>query len=925
MAEAKKSAASGLGMQPLPSGMVAFLFTDIEGSTERWERYGDAMDAAVKRHDGLLRAAIEDHNGYVFKTVGDAFCAAFTRVSDAVIAAIDAQRALACEDFSAVDGLRVRAGLHVGEASERDNDYFGPAVNRVARLMSIGHGGQVVLSSLARDHVYSHLPTGAALTDLGLQRLKDLAEPERVWQLTVKGLQADFPPLTSLDAQPNNLPIQPTSFRGREHDLQEAKTLLGQHSLLTIVGAGGVGKTRLAMQVAADLLGQYPDGVWLADLAPITDPELISSVIARALGMAQVEGLRFDAAIPQWLRRKKLLLVLDNCEHVLQVAAQLADAIIRSCPDVRLLTTSRQGLGIGGEAVYRLPSLAIPDISADLQAPVALRYGAVALFVDRARAADTRFALNNDNAPIVADICRRLDGIPLAIELAASRVKVLSISNLAQHLDDRFKILTGGSRAALPRQKTLSALIDWSYDLLTLQEQAMFTRVGIFAGGFSLDAAAAVCAGDGIEEIDILDLVSSLTDKSLVAADTSGERERYRLLESTRAYALEKLAAGGERERLARRHAEYFRDQSQAAEARYRSRSLAVWLTNVEFEIDNYRAALEWTLTGRRDVALGGAIAGALRPLWTTGGLSVEGRYWIEHAQAGLSESAYPQVAARLWYAFGLLSDGKRKHDCAESALALYQTLGDIHGTAWSLLSLALSLFQMGRVDESSESYARALAAMRDCGDMRGVASCLNQQATFQMNRGDVAAARDLYAQTLEAYNALEDGFGKAAVLGNLAELEFADGRVEQALRVVSEAVEILARGKNATLLATGYNNIAAYRIALGDEQGARVSAREGLRCARDAQYSAGATTALLHFALLGSSCGQARDSARLIGYVDEQYENLGMHRESTEKWSYERLIAALHEQLSGIEIEKLAVEGAAWSEDQAIQQAMTM
>jgi tetratricopeptide (TPR) repeat protein len=303
----------------------------------------------------------------------------------------------------------------------------------------------------------------------------------------------------------------------------------------------------------------------------------------------------------------------------------------------------------------------------------------------------------------------------------------------------------------------------------------------------------------------------------------------------------------------------------------------------------------------------------------------VEGRYWIEHAQAGISESAHPQVAARLWYALGLLSDGKRKHDCAESALALYRTLGDSHGTAWSLLSLALSLYQMGRNDESSEAYARALAAMRDCGDMRGVASCLNQQATFQMNRGDFVAARDLYAQTLEAYKALEDDFGKAAVLGNMAELEFADGRVEQALRFVSEAVEILARGNNATLLATGYNNIAAYRFALGDADGARVSARKGLRWAREAQHTAGVARALQHFALLGSSCGHTRDSARLVGYADVQYEKLGMHREFTEKWSYERLTAALHEQLSSVEIENLAVEGAAWSEEQAIHQAMTM
>jgi predicted ATPase len=881
------------------------------------------MDLAIKRHDTVIRAAIEAHRGHVFKTIGDAFCSAFERVSDAVAAAVELQRALAREDFSAVGGLRVKAGLHVGEASERHRDYFGPSLNRVARLMSISHGGQVVLSSIAHEHALPFLPDGTALTDLGLQRLRDLAGPERVWQLTIVGLRAEFPPLKSLDALPNNLPIQPTSFRGREHDLEDAKALLDQHNLLTLIGAGGIGKSRLALQVAADMLDRFDDGVWLTDFATITDPVLVSSVVARALGMAQVDGIPLDEAIPHWLKHKKLLAVFDNCERVIEAVAHLADAVIRCCPNVRILTTSRQPLGIGGEVLHRVPSLTVPSNASALRSGDALSFGAIALFVDRAKAADTRFVLGDDNAPIVADVCRRLDGIPLAIELAAARVKVLSIPNLERRLSDRFKVLTGGSRTAMPRQRTLSALIDWSYDFLAPREQLLFSRVAIFAGGFTLESTTAVCAGESIAESDILDHVSSLADKSLVVADTSGEQERYRLLESTRAYALDKLAASGEREAVALRLAEYFRDKAQAADLRYGSVALASWLASIEVEMDNYRATLEWSLTEGRDAILGGVVAGALARFWLNCELTIEGRYWIGLAQAGIEESAQPRVAASLWNALSILSDGKRKHDCAERALTLYLSLCDQHGAAWAILNLAYALFQMGRLGESSDAHSRALAAMRECGYRRGVASCLNQRASIDLIQGRIDAARDLYAQALQEYKALGDEFGKAVVLGNLADLEFADGHAEQALQLATDALTITLRGKNANLIATGYINSAAYRIALGDEDGAFQAACDGLRWAQRSNFSSRVAWALQHLALIRVLRRHAFDAARILGYVNALYESLGTKRELTEKWGFEKLMGALRESLTDAEITKLAAEGAAWPEDRAVDEAL--
>ncbi|HYK52188.1 MAG TPA: adenylate/guanylate cyclase domain-containing protein [Candidatus Eremiobacteraceae bacterium] len=910
----------------MPTGVVTFLFSDIEGSTQRWEFDRAAMDAAVQRHDTVLRDVVERHNGYVFKTIGDAFCVAFQSAPDAVAATCAAQRALAAEDFSSVDGIRVRMGLHTGDAEERNADYFGPTVNRVARLVSIGHGGQVLLSGTTYDHAHCALPTGASLVDLGLRRLKDLTQPEQVWQLTIDGLPNEFPPLKSLDARANNLPTQATTLLGREPELENVKTLIGQHRLLTLFGAGGVGKTRLALQVGADLLDRYADGVWFVDLAPIRDQELVASVIAKTIGLRQTEGQQIGDAIVDFLKRKHLLLILDNCEHVLEAVSSIASAIIGGCPEVRMLATSRQALGISGEAVHNLPSLAVPDTVTGLDAHDALEFGSVALFVERARAADTRFRLTDDTAPVIADICRRLDGIPLAIELAAARVKVLSIPNLSRRLNERFKILTGGSRTALPRQKTLVALIDWSYDLLAPNEQKLFNRLGIFAGGFSLGAATSVCGGDGLDENEVLDLLLSLTDKSLVAADTSGQQERFRLLESTRAYALEKSAAAGERDRLARKHAEYFRDSAQAADKRIHDvRSISSWLADVEPDLDNYRHALEWSLKDGHDAALGGTVAGSLGALWSAGGLTVEGRYWIDLAQAALDESAYPAVAARLWGARASSKSAKESYEANQRALALFRRVADRAGEAWALNHGAFALYQMGRFDEAAEAAEEALAAMRDIGNKHGEANCFNVLATIHMETRETAAARDAFAQSLAVARALEDEIGAAIVMTNLADLEFIDGRYAEALAIGVEGLETWLRGKDGKFKANGLCNTALYRIALEDHNGAREDAREALRWARRAQSALNTVYALQHLAALGALRGEVHDAARLIGYVDARFKGLGYEREYTGQWSYEKLMAALREQLSGAEIERLGVEGVAWTEDEAAEAAARM
>jgi tetratricopeptide (TPR) repeat protein len=467
------------------------------------------------------------------------------------------------------------------------------------------------------------------------------------------------------------------------------------------------------------------------------------------------------------------------------------------------------------------------------------------------------------------------------------------------------------------------AAIDWSYDLLTPQEQTLFLRLGIFAGGFGLEAASKVCGGEGLDEIDILDLLASLTDKSLVVADTTGQQERYRLLESTRAYALQKLEAG-QRERLARRHAEHYVEKAQEADQRYGTGSTFAWLDDVGLELDNYRAALGRGLTQGNDAVLGGVIAGSLQRFWRHQGLTVEGRYWIDSALERVNVAKQPKTVARLLRAQAHLFDGSRTCEAAARAVEIYESMGDHHGAAHTRYDLAYGLYQMGRFDEAMKVITQALTVMRECKDQLGIATCLNNEAVVAVELGKFAEARDLRAQALATFKTIGDEIGTARILNGIAELEFADGHSQEALRAVSEALAIHQRRRVHSInLAIYNNNIAAYRIALDDLDGAAVSAREGLRIARQVQSAIDMAIVMQHLALLAALQRHPQAAVRLLGYVDAQFKALGYKRESTEKWGYDKLMNALREQLSEAEIEQLAAEGAAWLEDQAVEEAL--
>src|SRR5919107_1508387 len=640
-------------MADLPTGTVTFLFTDVEGSTKLWERYPEAMRASMARHDEVLLGVMESSGGFVFKTVGDAFCVAFPSAPHALEAALAAQRALLSEGQEKTGPLRVRMALHTGSADERGGDYFGPPVNRVARLLSAGHGGQILLSSATKELVRDALPEGASLSDLGERRLKDLFRPERVFQLIAPELPTSYPPLKTLDARTNNLPAQPTPLVGRESELGEVRDLLRAEGLrlLTLTGPGGIGKTRLGLQVAAELLDEFEDGVFFVALDPITASALVASAIAEPLGVVEAWDQPLEEGLKDYLGGKELLLVLDNFEQVLG-GAPLVGNLLAACPKLKVLATSRSGLRVYGEQEYPVPPLELPRPGRLPPIDRLSQYEAVRLFIERAKAARPDFSVTDENAPAVAEICARLDGLPLAIELAAARVKLLTPGAMLERLGSRLKLLTGGARDLPERQRTLRGAIEWSHALLEEGEQVLFRRLAVSSGGRTLEALEAICDAEGDLPVDAFEGVSSLLDKSLLVREEGPEEEsRLVMLETIHEYAREKLRESGEAEGVSGLHAQYFLAFAEEAEAELEGPDQASWMERLEADHDNFRAALSWLLeAGEAESAL--RIGGALWLFWRSRGHLSEGRRWLSEGLSG-GDAAPAGVRARAMLVLG--------------------------------------------------------------------------------------------------------------------------------------------------------------------------------------------------------------------------------------------------------------------------------
>ena len=571
---------------------MSFLFTDVEGSTSLWEASPDAMRVALERHDSILRSAIDDHDGYVFSTGGDGFGAAFARAGDSLLAAVSAQVALAAEQWPAGAEIRVRMGLHTGEVEERDGDYFGTPVNQAARLMAVGHGGQVLVSESVESLVRDELPDGVTLVSLGEHRLRDLTRAMGVFQVAHPRLVLEFPPLRSLRVILGNLPVQMTSFVGREGELREVRKALEAARLVTLTGVGGAGKTRLALQFAAETQPRFRNGAWLCEFAPLTSPDAVAALAASVLGVEARTDRGWASAIAEALERRQALVLLDNCEHVLAAAADLADVLIRSCPEVVVVATSREALGVAGERVLPVGSLTLPRV--EDRPDLVVKTDAVKLFVSRAT--DVRPLPADDDGTIteIAKVCRRLDGIPLAIELAAARTQSLSVAEIAHYLNDRFTLLTQGARTALSRHQTLRAAIDWSFDLLSHGEQQVLTAVSVFAGGFTLDAATAVCEPGAGSTLEIFADVDGLVRRSMLLAEVDATTTRYRMLETIRQYAAERLEATGNEADVRRAHLEWCTGFARQSGEGLRSPNDAVWVGRVGRELENFHGALRF-------------------------------------------------------------------------------------------------------------------------------------------------------------------------------------------------------------------------------------------------------------------------------------------------------------------------------------------
>jgi predicted ATPase/class 3 adenylate cyclase len=797
-------------MAELPSGTVTFLFTDIEGSTRLLQELGDRYAVVRDQHAAIVRAAIAQCDGVEVSTQGDSFFVAFRSPVEAVSAAVSAQRGLADHGWSPKERLRVRMGLHTGEGVLSGDDYVGIDVNRAARISDAAHGGQVILSDATRGLVARHLPEGVSLRDLGEHRLKDILQPEHLYDLVIEGLRDDFPPPRTLDARPNNLPPQLTSFVGREEEIAEVKGLLGTTRLLTLTGAGGTGKTRLALQVAGDTLTEYREGAFFVDLSSVTDPALVASAVAQALRVPEMAGHSILEALQSHLRDKELLLVLDNFEQVAE-AAPMIESLLTAAPELKAVVTSRVVLSLRGEQEYMVPPLEPADPARLPDLPTFRQIEAVLLFTQRALAANPRFEVTEANAPAVAEITSRLDGLPLAIELAATRTKVLTPEQMVPRLESRLSILTSGVRTLPQRQRTLRGAIAWSYDLLDEAEQRLFSRLSVFAGGWTLESAEAVC-DPGELGLDSLDGLTSLVDKSLIRGDES-ERGllRFTMLETIREFGLEQLAAGGDLDVVLRRHADHYLGLALEAEPHLTGEEQGEWLDRCDQEHANIRAGLRWAIEeGEADRAQDAA--GALWRFWQQRGHLAEAKAWFDEILAMPSGQGNTRARARALIGAGGVAWWQQDREAAghfyEKAVVVERAIGEPLHIAEALYNLSFVV-----AGEDFEAAMRlldeSLSLFREAGDERGVAQVL----TMLVMRDAEAGRWEQVVESLEEITGIWHRVGDRLHLSfDLVWLAFAYGRVgrrAEAWSTALEALELFQEADNATGVGIAFTDLA--------------------------------------------------------------------------------------------------------------------
>jgi predicted ATPase/class 3 adenylate cyclase/DNA-binding CsgD family transcriptional regulator len=933
-------------MNALPTGTVTFLFTDIEGSTRLLEAGQEAYRTALVRHDTLLAQVIADHGGMVVQQAGDGFSVAFRSPTPAVRAALDGQAALQREPWEEAGQVRVRMALHTGEVElQEKGKYFGQPLHRCARLMDSAHGGQVLLSAVTAALVGESLPTGAWLKDLGEHRLRDLVRTERVYQLVGPDLPADFPPLRTLTTIPNNLPMQATAFIGREQQLQAVRTALLRTDtrLVTLTGPGGTGKTRLALQAAADLLDSFRDGVYVVALASVTDPDLVASAIAQALDVREVAGRPITTSLGDALRQRRLLLVLDNFEQVAAAAPTVAE-LLGSAPRLKILVTSRSVLHVYGERELSVPPLALPD---HRTAPTALhlaQFEAVHLFVDRAQAARSDFALVNENASAVAEICQRLDGLPLAIELAAARVRALPPRAMLQRMERRLPLLTGGARDLPARQRTLRDAIAWSYDLLEPDEQTLFRRLAVFRG-CTLEAAESVCAGDPSRpgatsvalpplDLPVLDGIESLVEKSLLLQEEAFDGQPwYSMLETVREFALERLEESGESDAIHRRHALAALTLAESSEGELYGAEQTAWLQRLEQEHDNLRSALRWCEEqGFAAPAL--RLAVALWWFWSTRGHVQEGREHLTSLLDRFAASASggrAELYARALYAAGMLASWQGDHAVArarhQEGLAIRRQIGEPMGLFTTLEGLGMAACLQGDYVAARRYMEEALALVRDLDDRLPYANVMNTLGNVSYELGDLEAARAYYEQSIASFSESYDPRYRTlnAAMIAVAVVVLDQERHDEAHALATRALVGSEETGNWRMAAVARSTLGGIALARGD----LAAAREHLSAAIATQHElgdvAGISQVLERFVELAAAQDQHEGSLRLAAAATTLHERTGAPLTPSSRARLDRALEPSRRSLSPETAETAWQAGRALDLDQIVEAALSI
>ncbi len=916
---------------PPDPGILTFLFSDLENSTPLWEQFPAAMRQAAAQHDELLQNAIENHGGQVVKTTGDGFHAVFDRPADGIAAALEAQQAMHAEAWPAATGpLKVRIGLHSGESQARAGDFYGLEVNLAARVMGLGHGGQVLVTRATAELVKKHLPADCTLSDLGKQRLKGISAPEQIFQLCHPDLPSNFPALQSLSAFKHNLPRQFSSFIGREKEIARVESLLKNTPLLTLVGPGGTGKTRLMLQAAEEAIENYPNGVWLVELAELTDPEQIPERVASALNVQEQPDRKMLDTLTEYLRRKDLLLLVDNVEHLVSPAAAFSEHLLARCPGLTIMTTGREALFISGERTLQIPSLALPEKEQTLEEVAGSE--SVQLFLARARSARPDFRLTEQNADALREVVRRLDGIPLALELAAARLRMLTIEQIHERLDDRFRLLTGGSRTALPRQQTLQALIDWSWNLLDESEKVLLRRLSVFSGGWTIESAQSITGFEPLDEFAVFDMLEQLIHKSLVVVEyPSGGQARYRLLESIRQYAQEKLFDSGEGPILRDRHADFFAAFALEAEHHMRRSTMLAWVERIVQELDNFRTVLAWTLEERPDLAL--RLSAALLSEWPNWIHVSEAFAWLDsatRATRGSPDQPVSQAKARdfikaligmalMQAMLGRVPAALQTHD---EAISLAEAHGELrlhaqavaqktstmtqhwlaitpawiqsvedelalcreHRFEWEQASIHFVLFgylvRQGAFEAATPHFEKLQALTHKNRNPRSLAMLYLVQARAAYFRNELDATERLYRQAAEAFEAINDQRLALLCKSDLSHVLRRSGNLEAALPIYRES------------------------ILEWQEKGSPIAVAHQLEC----------------FAFMAISAAAYERAARLLGAARET--RAGLNAASTnpvEMAELEQAHATLEESLGETGLDSLMGEGRQMDLDDAV------